>query len=90
MEAVNNLTINEIPEVLKEKIYRERQLMYRTEDAKGHISDLGYDDVLGEEDAKIIADRFLQKYDCNLTENDMFACIIEDYVSNRQFATNKE
>lgn len=63
-----------------EEIFRRIQKQYRTEDAKRHCEDLGYDN-LNSDDFENIADTFLNNYDCNISENAQFENIIKNHVT---------
>lgn len=75
--------------------YYHQQWQFRYEDAKDHIelllNEVGddkdafkeefgvdYDNLL--DCADVIADRFLNNYDCDATENDQFDFIIQDQI----------
>lgn len=75
--------------------YYHQQWQFRYEDAKNHIECLlnevddnkddfkeefgvNYDDLL--DCADVIADRFLDEYDCDTPENDQFDSIIQDQI----------
>ena len=76
------LTVSEIYEA-----YRKCRLIYRIEDAECHVADMDLSErvrnLFQPSDYKAIAERFINNHDCNLTENDQFECIIEDYVKEK-------
>lgn len=77
----NNIENGESEYETDEEIFRRIQKQYRIEDAKRHCENLCYNDM-GEDDFEIIADEFLNNYDCNISENDQFENIINNYVKN--------
>ena len=71
--------------------YRYQENMFRMQDARYHINKLienrlneGKIDKLkklNEYDVKVLAERFLDKYDCNYDENTFWELIINDYIA---------
>lgn len=66
--------------------YRIRELDYRMLDAERHLketvsSDPAYEHVpLDREDERIVAERFIENYDCNVPENELFAHVCTEYL----------
>lgn len=71
--------VNMLPDEVLEAAYRKRELQYRIQNAKKHAEAIGYE--ISDEDAKMIAKRFLYIQDCNVAENDLFEEIVEVYVN---------
>lgn len=71
---------------LLEACYRVRELDYRMLDAERHLketvsSNHAYECVpLDREDERIVAERFIENYDCNIPENKLFARICAEYL----------
>ena len=73
-----------------EKVYRLRQLDYRIQDVEAHAEDmLNKGDITEEENNFVIEHRaeiaklFLYKYsDCDIAENDVFECLIDNYLTD--------
>lgn len=71
-----------------EKAYREQELNYRKNDVKSHIEDIKENDddpfiqkiELTEDDIEFLAKEFIEKYDCNQTENNMWNNLIYNYI----------
>lgn len=68
-----------------EQAYREREMYYRTKDAAGHAQEIcihkGYHtNILEDSDYKKIAEQFLANYDCNISENELFESVVEEYL----------
>ena len=88
------LSFDEIRKLLSseeiEKVYRLQQLDYRIQDVKAHAEDmLNKGDITEEEKNFVvehgaeIAKLFLYKYsDCTLAENDVFECLIDNYLTD--------
>ena len=88
------LSFDEIRKLLSseeiEKVYRLQQLDYRIQDVEAHAEDmLNKGDITEEEKNFVIehraeiAELFLYKYsDCNLAENDVFECLIDNYLTD--------
>ena len=72
------------------RVYRLQQLDYRIQDVKAHAEDmLNKGDITEEEKNFVIehgveiAELFLYKYsDCTLAENDVFECLIDNYLTD--------
>ena len=71
---------------LLEACYRVRELDYRMLDAERHLkeavsSNPAYERVpLDREDERIVAERFIENYDCNIPENELFAHVCTEYL----------
>ena len=71
---------------LLEACYRVRELDYRMLDAERHLKDAvssnpAYEHVpLDREDERIVAERFIENYDCNIPENELFAHVCTEYL----------
>ena len=88
------LSFDEIRKLLSpeeiERVYRLQQLDYRIQDVKAHAEDmLNKGDITEEEKSFVIehgveiAELFLYKYsDCTLAENDVFECLIDNYLTD--------
>ena len=88
------LSFDEIRKLLSpeeiERVYRLQQLDYRIQDVKAHAEDmLNKGDITEEEKNFVIehrteiAELFLYKYsDCTLAENDVFECLIDNYLTD--------
>jgi len=62
------------------KIFDKVNLLYRTADAERHIVDMfGEDFEHDRADCEILAERFIDYYDCNADENSFFESIINEY-----------
>lgn len=72
---------------MKERIYREVELSYLTQDAENHCSDYleRYDirlsTPLNQSDYKWLAETFRDEHDCNIADNDLWENIIEEYIT---------
>ena len=94
-KAVTEGEYKQLQEEKRYKAYKEQELEFRTEDAKAHMYDSieyyiededaakVFLDSVPEEDYEYIAERFIDRYDCNGSENDLFDWLIEEYVSDR-------
>jgi hypothetical protein len=72
------------PEML-EAAYRKRELEYRTEDARRQIEEQVDDDdpvtkAVIMEAADVLAERFIDNYDCNISENQLWSNVINQYI----------
>lgn len=72
------------PEML-EAAYRKRELEYRTEDARRQIEEQVDDDdpvtkAVIMEAADVLAQRFIDNYDCNISENQLWSDVIRQYI----------
>ena len=63
-------------------VYRRQQMLYRVDDVYSHADDLGIE--ISEEEAEQIAEKFIENYDCNVAENDLFRELIRDFNKNRK------
>lgn len=75
----NGVEIELAPEEIYQA-YQEQELEFRTRDAKMQASFLELEDKLTDEDFKMIGQLFINQYDCNMTENDLFEKVIGDYM----------
>lgn len=98
MATINNINLatlskEEIYELLTpeeiERIYRIQQLDYRIQDVEAHTEDmLNNGDITKEEKDFIlehtteIAELFLKYHDYTLAENDVFECLIDNYLAD--------
>lgn len=72
------------PEML-EAAYRKRELEYRTEDARLQIEEQVDDNdpvvkAIIIDAAEVLAERFLDNYDCNTPENQLWSNVISQYI----------
>ena len=68
-------------------IYQGHRFESAVEDAKNHLQDYiededEYETVVNSGLPEVIAERFLDNYDCNVAENDQYESIIEDLLKN--------
>lgn len=94
-KAVTEGEYKQLQEEKRYKAYKKQELEFRTEDAKNHMEDSieyyiededeakAFLDSVPEEDYEYIAEQFIDRYDCNRNENDLFDWLIEEYVSDR-------
>ena len=88
------LSFDEIRKLLSpeeiERVYRLQELDYRIQDVEAHAEDmLNKGDITKKERNFVIkheteiANLFLYKYsDCDLAENDVFECLIDNYLTD--------
>lgn len=74
------------PEML-EAAYRKRELEYRTEDALRQVEEQVDDDdpvvkAIVMDAAEVLAERFLDNYDCNIPENQLWSNVISQFIEN--------
>lgn len=74
----------ELKATSNDELYREQEFEYRKQDAENHAEEMGVDGILTEEDYYEIAQRFLNKQDCNIDENTQFEYIINEYLLIRK------
>lgn len=56
---------------------------YRIQDAKNMCQELGYSKIASKGDYMVIANRFIDNHDCNVSDNDQLEAIIEDYFKHK-------
>lgn len=88
------LSFDEIRKLLSdeeiERVYRLQELDYRMQDVEAHAEDLFENEEISEDEMNFafehkleIANLFLYKYsDCDLAENDVFECLIDNYLDD--------
>ena len=77
-----------------DEIYQDHSLESAIEDAKSHLQDYIepediYESVVHSGIPEIIAERFLDSYDCNVAENDQFESIIEQVLKEKGLCQNE-
>lgn len=77
-------TADDLSPELLEAVYRKRELEYRSEDARRQIDEQVHEDIetkgILREAADVLAERFIDKYDCNISENQLWSNIISDFI----------
>ena len=63
--------------------YRDIELDYRIQDAKNMCQELGYSKIASKGDYMVIANRFIDNHDCNVSDHDQLEAIIEDYFKQK-------
>lgn len=63
--------------------YRDIELDYRIQDAKNMCQELGYSKIASKGDYVVIANRFIDNHDSNVSDNDQLEAIIEDYFKQK-------
>lgn len=81
-EKVAKKIANHLPKDILYAAYRRQQMLYRVDDVYSHADDLGIE--ISEEEAEQIAEKFIENYDCNVAENDLFRELIRDFNKNRK------
>lgn len=81
-EKVAKKIANHLPKDILYAAYRRQQMLYRVDDVYSHADDLGIE--FSEEEAEQIAEKFIENYDCNVAENDLFRELIRDFNKNRK------
>lgn len=88
------LSFDEIRKLLSDeeidRVCRLRELDYRTQDVEAHAEDMFNKEEISEDEMNFviehgaeIAELFLYKYsDCTLAENDVFECLIDNYLTD--------
>lgn len=81
-----------LPPAVVEAAYKKQELSYRTQDAHVHVVDMHETDerapdpeVMQSSDFEEIALRFLDDYDCNLSENQQWENVILQYAEDFRF-----
>ena len=69
--------VQELPSNVLEMAYREQELKFRMEDVICQAENLGID--VYDEDVRSIAEEFINKQDCNVSENELFEDILSRY-----------
>lgn len=64
-----------------EKAYREQEKRYRMDDISNVAEEAGYGKLLTSDDISVLAEDFLENYDCSRSENDQMEALIKAYVS---------
>ena len=87
-DATFEIAIN-ISEDNAEEIYKEKELAYLIQDAENHCdeylesnNDSNVKIVFNNDDYEALAKLFLDKKDCNVADNETWACIIQEYIKN--------
>lgn len=78
MDFISNLTADE-----KRAVYEEVKMEYLKEDARMHIADMRseeYAESVSDETCKELAELFIERYDSNIAENDIWDSIISDWL----------
>lgn len=77
-------TADDLSPELLEAAYRKRELEYRSEDARRQIDEQVHEDIetkgILREAADVLAEQFIDKYDCNISENQLWSNIISDFI----------
>lgn len=81
-----------LPPTIVETAYKKRELSYRTQDAHAHVIDMHETDehvpdpeAMQSSDFEEIALRFLDDYDCDLSENQQWENVILRYAKDFRF-----
>ena len=81
-----------LPPTVVEAAYRKQELSYRTQDAHVHVVDMHETnecvpdpEAMQSSDFEEIALRFLDDYDCNLSENQQWENVILQYAKDFRF-----
>lgn len=81
-----------LPPTIVEAAYRKQELSYRMQDAHVHVIDMHETnacvpdpEAMQSSDFEEIARRFLDDYDCNLSENQQWENVILRYAENFRF-----
>lgn len=81
-----------LPSTVVEAAYRKQELSYRTQDAHVHVIDMHETnscvpdpEAMQSSDFEAIALRFLDDYDCNLSENRQWENVILQYAEDFRF-----
>ena len=81
-----------LPSTVVEAAYRKQELSYRTRDAHVHVVDMHETnacvpdpEAMQSSDFEEIALRFLDDYDCNLSENQQWENVILQYAKDFRF-----
>ena len=81
-----------LPSTVVEAAYRKQELSYRTQDAHVHVIDthetngrVPDPEAMQSSDFEEIALRFLDDYDCNLSENRQWENVILQYAEDFRF-----
>lgn len=81
-----------LPSTVVEAAYRKQELFYRMQDAHVHVIDMHETyacvpdpEAMQSSDFEEIALRFLDDYDCNLSENQQWENVILQYAKNFRF-----
>ena len=69
--------IQGLPSSVLEMAYREQELKFRMEDVIRQAENLGIE--VDDEDVRSIAEEFINKQDCNFSENELFEDILSRY-----------
>lgn len=84
--------VDALPSTVVEAAYRKQELSYRTQDAHVHVVDMHETnacvpdpEAMQSSDFEEIALRFLDDYDCNLSENQQWENVILQYAENFRF-----
>lgn len=62
--------------------YKYQNFKNRVTDVKNHATEMEIE--ISDEEAEEVTTRFLNKYDCNATENDQIEYLIEKVVKKRE------
>jgi hypothetical protein len=78
-------SVDDLSPKMLEAAYRKRELEYRTEDARRQIEEQVDDDdpvtkAVIMEAADVLAERFIDNYDCNVSENQLWSNVISQYI----------
>lgn len=78
-----------LTDLIVEAAYRQRNLEYRTQDAWHHLSDIidrepeKYGAIpITDDDAAYVAQNFIDEYDCNISENELFDRVCYAYLDD--------
>lgn len=78
-----------LADLIVEAAYRQRNLEYRIKDAWRHLSEIIDDNPdeygaipITDDDAAYVAQNFIDEYDCNVAENDLFDRVCYAYLND--------
>lgn len=80
-------SVDDLSETMLEDAYRKKEMEYRTQDALRQIEEIIDDNepvtkAMLIEAADVLAERFLDNYDCNIAENQLWDNTINNYISD--------
>ena len=69
--------------------YDIQNMKFRIEDAKSHAEDMGLENLFSEDDYNSMAEEFIDNYDCNVPENNIWENIVDDFAREKQRESEK-